>query len=571
MAGDYVYSPQIWPYLLTAGLLAALAAFSWRRRAIPGARPLAAAYLLAVPWVASAAAEAMAVDPATKIAWFKFWALWQLPAVTAITCFVLDYANPGRWLTRRTLVLLSILPLVQLALTLTNDLHHWLWLGFSVGGSVSPLRGPAAWILYAYGMGLMVVNLIAFAWLFVRSPPHRLPVALMLTGQVTARSLNVLEAAAGPGILGWDPFLPSIVFPLGIYAIALFGFRIFDPLQAAGRAAIEQMQEGMVVFDAGWRALSLNPAAAGILGVPAAGARGKTWAELLPSCPEAAQCLGAGEIPIEVNLRDDDASLRAGAGTRRYTLMTTSLIDHRAVTMGYLLLLHDVTEQRRAQAQTVEQQRALAMLHEREQLARELHDGIGQVLGYVKMQAQAARDRLAQDQVPAADADLAQLVAVAQDAHADVREYILGARAPAAVEPGLPAALEHCLERFSRQYGLRTVLASPPEWGDGLLEPTAEAQLLRIVQEALTNARKHARAGCVRVSVELDGDHVAVTVEDDGVGFDPALLATGEGQKYGLGFMRERAHEVGGCIEFHSAPGEGTQVVVRVPHRKEGS
>jgi len=206
--GDYAYTAQIWPFLLTAGLLVALAIFGWRRRTIPGARPFAAACLLGLIWVAGAAAESMAVDPAAKVAWFKFQAVWKLPTVTAITCFVLEYANPGRWLTRRTMVLLSIFPLLQLALALTNDLHHWHWLGFSVGTGVIPLRGPVFWILFAYGMGLMLVNITAFAWLFIRSPQHRLPVVLMLIGQIAARSLNVLEVTAGQAGLGWDPFLP---------------------------------------------------------------------------------------------------------------------------------------------------------------------------------------------------------------------------------------------------------------------------------------------------------------------------------------------------------------------------
>jgi hypothetical protein len=213
MAGDYVYSPQIWPYLLTAGLLAALAAFGWRRRTIPGAGPFAAACLLALPWVAGAAAEAMAVDPATKIAWCKFWSVWQLPSVTAVTCFILEYANPGRWLTRRTLVLLSILPLVQLPLALTNDLHHWLWLGFSVGSRIVPLRGPVAWILYVYAMGLMVVNLIVFAWLFVRSPPHRLPVALMLIAQITARGQTRWRPPPARASWGGIPSFSPSSFP----------------------------------------------------------------------------------------------------------------------------------------------------------------------------------------------------------------------------------------------------------------------------------------------------------------------------------------------------------------------
>jgi hypothetical protein len=202
MAGSYAYTPGIWPSLLTVLLLVALAIFSWRRRAVPGARPFAAACLFALIWVAGATAESMALEPATKVAWFKFQAVWQIPAITAITCFVLEYANPGRWLTRRTLILLCILPLLTLAVVLTNNLHHWHWLSFSVGTAVVPLRGPGFWVLFAYSLGLMLVNLIALAWLFVRSPRHRLPMALILVANITARVLHTLDVAGGQAVLG---------------------------------------------------------------------------------------------------------------------------------------------------------------------------------------------------------------------------------------------------------------------------------------------------------------------------------------------------------------------------------
>jgi signal transduction histidine kinase len=568
MAGDYAYAPQIWSYLLMAGLLAALAIFSWRRCTVPGARPFAAACLFALIWVAGAAAESMALDPAAKVAWFKFQAVWQLPTITAVTCFVLEYVNPSRWLTRRTVILLSIPPLLTLALVLTTDLHHWQWLGFSVGASVIPLRGPVFWILFAYSLGLMLVNLTALVWLFVRSPRYRLPVALMLVGHIAARSLHTLEAVRGQATLGWDPFPFTIVIPFGLYAIALFGFRILDPLPAAGRVAIEQMREGMVVFDTGWRALSLNPAAAAILGVPAARARGETWAELLPSCPDAWQCLGAERTPIEVSLGSDAA---AGADARRYTLLLTPLLDHRALTEGYLLLLHDVTEERRAQAQILEQQRALATLQERERLARELHDSTGQVLGYVSLQAQAIAQWVRKGDMARAEAQLARLAGTAQDAHADLRDSILSLRSGAPESWSFLAALEQHLAAYQENYGIRAELILPRDLAEDDFPARVGVQLLRVIQEALTNARKHSGARSVRVELEREDGAALIVVEDDGAGFDPRRFdpgqhpAGGRGGHYGLTFMRERMAEIGGQMAIESQPGAGTRVVLRAP------
>jgi signal transduction histidine kinase len=270
----------------------------------------------------------------------------------------------------------------------------------------------------------------------------------------------------------------------------------------------------------------------------------------------------AGVCQVEI-------SLGIGPEIRFYQLEASSLNDWRGWEVGCLLLLHDVSGQKHVQAQLLDQQRALATLQERDRVARELHDSLGQVLGYVKMQAQAARGLLARNQPAEADTYLTQLVAVVQDAHADVREYILGAQTGTSTEAGFLPALDQYLRRFSENYGIATELSAPPELSDGAFEPMVAAQLLRIIQEALTNVRKHARAHCVQVNLSCNDGHAEAIVQDDGAGFDPEVLGTAEGQRFGLRFMQERAAGVGGRVEIHSVSGEGTRVVICVPLRKE--
>ena len=94
-------------------------------------------------------------------------------------------------------------------------------------------------------------------------------------------------------------------------------------------------------------------------------------------------------------------------------------------------------------------------------------------------------------------------------------------------------------------------------------------QLLRIIQEALTNARKHAGAQHVHVNLSRTARRRSQPiVQDDGAGFDPVSLEAHSGQKFGLSVMRERAAEIGGSLQIDSAPGAGTQVVICVPLRK---
>ena len=283
MTGPYQYTPAIWPSVLTVLLLVALSVYAWRRRSVPGALPFAIAGLLDALWMAGYTLVIAAIDAAAKIFWLNFGSVWQAFGATAVTCFLLEYAWPGRWLTRRNLARLSIPPLLIMGLILTNDLHHLMWRGFVVDGlGVTTLVGPAGWVAVAYGVGLVLVNLVVFVWLFLRSPQHRWPVVLMVTGQIAVRVAfvaHVGEAIQSELLLN----VLGVAFLFVMYAFALFGFRLFDPIAMARQRVIEQLHSGMLVLDPQGRVISLNPGAQAILDLPDKSIRGRLIRELVPS------------------------------------------------------------------------------------------------------------------------------------------------------------------------------------------------------------------------------------------------------------------------------------------------
>jgi signal transduction histidine kinase len=214
------------------------------------------------------------------------------------------------------------------------------------------------------------------------------------------------------------------------------------------------------------------------------------------------------------------------------------------------------------------QVQGLAASVERERIARELHDSMAQALGYVRLRAAAARDALARGAPDEADAALVQIGDVAGDTYVEVREAILGLRlGGSGGERRLVDALGEYLERYREQTGVDVAF----EIGDGVadvgLSPAVEVQLVRIVQEALANVRKHARTAQALVRLDVaagtGGPHLRVFVADEGRGFD--LNVTGVGAQFGLAIMRERAEGVGGTFEVETAPGRGTRVVVTMP------
>jgi PAS domain S-box-containing protein len=572
MTGNYVYTPSLWPSVFTVLLLVALAVFSWRRRKAPGALPFMFACLFATLWAAGIVLEVAAVELETKIFWFKFQSAFILPSATAITCFVLEYAWPGRWLTRRNLILLSIPCILTLGIILSADFHQLVWRGFLFDGRVIPVRGNGNWIVLLYGYGLAIINLIIFTWLFIRSPQHRWPVAIMFVGQIVGRVQYLFTTTQ---IVESDLLvnIPPIAFEYLIYAIALFGFRILDPIPLARLAAIDQMHEGVLVLDPEEQVVSLNPAAEQILGGSASHMKGQPVQKLLPAYPDSHHNNSRGN---RVEL-----SLGAGIDLRHYTLEISQLKDWRGLDVGRLLLLHDVTAQKEAQAHLLEQERALAILHEREQLARELHDSTGQVLGYVGFQLEVVSDCIldgqellstkkkadALNQLAKANNQLSRLRSIVETAHADMREYILNLRLAPSDQKPFFEALQYYLDGFSQNYDIPAELLVRPGIVAGKFDLETQMQLFRIIQEALSNARKHAGASCVQVVFEKR-DHLArILIQDNGRGFDPTSIVNEAGGHFGLRFMQERAKQIGGDLKVASAPGKGTCIEVEVPLR----
>ena len=212
--------------------------------------------------------------------------------------------------------------------------------------------------------------------------------------------------------------------------------------------------------------------------------------------------------------------------------------------------------------------RELAVVDERERIARELHDGIAQVLGYVNTKSQAVDGFLEAGRVDEARAQIGELGAAARAVYIDVRETILGLRGPIEAGQGLGSALAAHARRAAEASRFALELAIDPAAASLRLDPDAEAHLYRIVQEALTNVRKHAAAHRVRLAVSVHGGRLVVEIEDDGRGIGERAResrGTGPLPGYGLRSMRERADRIGASLEIRNRAGGGTVIRVALP------
>lgn len=210
----------------------------------------------------------------------------------------------------------------------------------------------------------------------------------------------------------------------------------------------------------------------------------------------------------------------------------------------------------------VEKLPALAALEERHRIARELHDSLAQTLGALQMGLATIRGRLRRVPPPEVAKELKRLEEVARGAYVEVRQAIFGFRTMVSRDLDLVPTLTEYLAEVSRQTGLPIDLRVGDERATRL-PLGVEVQVIRIIQEALANVVKHARATHVQVTFDVEGSATRITVQDDGAGFDPS--APRGRQAFGLETMRERAGTVGGTFVIASAPGSGTRVDVRLP------
>ena len=230
------------------------------------------------------------------------------------------------------------------------------------------------------------------------------------------------------------------------------------------------------------------------------------------------------------------------AGTSEFTAADAELISllasHAAIAI--------------TNARLYEQSRELSVLAERNRLALELHDAVSQKLFSMTLSAEAAATQFDRDP-EAARAQVTRLGVLAGEALDELRSLILGLRAPELERDGLPATLRKDLDMLSRVHQIEIELTGEHELSPS--DPARELAILRIVNEAVHNAVRHARATKIEVRF-APGD---VEVIDDGAGFDPAAPEI-RARHLGLTSMEERAREVGGTLTIDAAPGRGTTV-----------
>ncbi len=388
---SWQFTPYVIPLILAALISISLGLYAWgRRKSIPAGTSFAVLMLLLTEWSLGYTLELGSTDLPTILFWARVEYLGIALVTVAWFVFALQFANQDKWLTRRNLILLAVVPAFTQLVVWTNEAHGLMWSRTALDTSgpfpaLDTTFGPWFWVHSAYSYVLLLLGTILIIRSTLSSPRlYRLQSGFLLLAVLAPWLANGLYLSGLSPLSQID--LTPFAFTLTGLALAwsLFQFRFLDLAPVAHQAIVESMGDGVIVLDEQNRIVDLNPAAQQIIGRSAATAVGQVAGQVFAAWPDLVERY---RTVFDVS---SEIVLGVGAAQRYFDLRISPLLDRRRRLTGRLIVLRDISGRKQAEMELA-QARDRAIEADRlktELLAKvshELRTPLGVILGYTEM------------------------------------------------------------------------------------------------------------------------------------------------------------------------------------------
>jgi PAS domain S-box-containing protein len=344
---------QINPYSILS-ILSAITAFSvaiiaWKRRAVPGAISLALMLVSAGVWALAYAIELSVTSLQAQIFWSKVEYLGIVNIPVLYLVFSLEYAKQERYLTKRSTLLLWVIPVITLLLTWTNELHLLIWSGlrqinFNNNLVFAVDHGTFFWIYAAYSYILLIIGTIILVQRAVTARgAHRSQAAVMVLGTAVTWLGNIVYLTGLSPIPEIDTSSLTLTITGLIFAWGLFRLGLLDLVPIAGEKVLESLDDGALVLDHNDRIVYMNKAFEYYTSVWAEEVIGKPADEALSELP------GLYSIHAKMENINTDIALDRGDGRKLFINLRIAPIQDDGKPVGRVFILHDITERKQAE------------------------------------------------------------------------------------------------------------------------------------------------------------------------------------------------------------------------------
>jgi PAS domain S-box-containing protein len=599
--------PYTLPLFIATGLALSVGLVVWRRRSMPGAWPLLALSLAASLWSFTYALELSTVGSPLALLWARVQYLGIMALPVAWVSFALQYTNRQRWLNRRTLTLLLIIPLATQALVWTNAQHQLIWRRITLDTS-----GPFPILAYDHGVAFWISNGFAHLCLLFGTVlllhslrrAARLYILQVITFVVgafapwLANAIYVLNLSPWPG-LDLTPF--SFTLTAVAVTVSVLRFHFLDIVPIARDIVIESMSDGVLVLDEQDRVVDINASGLGDLGMTAPAIIGKPVVQVMDRWPQLVQRY---RTAINVN---EELVVDLGEHDQPYLkVQITPIYDHDRRQRGRLIMWHNISALKRTEAELRQRNADLLALQDDLIMAKdaaeaasrvkssflanmshELRTPLSAILGYaelIQLELEQQTDTRFDGQLSAVRAAGNQLLAMIKNildlSKSDANRMELDTESFYVAD--LVRDVVHMVHPLVVQNGNTLTIEGVDETGQMFTDQT---KLRQVLLNVLSNAAKFTHHGRIRFVVSQlrseDGTHqISFVISDSGIGIaaeylpllfteftqaDPSMTRKYGGTGLGLAISQRLCQMLGGEITIVSESGHGTTCTVRVP------
>ncbi|MCU0492387.1 MAG: ATP-binding protein [Chloroflexaceae bacterium] len=605
---NLVYTPYIWPSLLAACISIVLIVVAIKRRDMPVVVAFIWIAASVFVWTVGYSFEVASADVPTMMFWIKLQYIGIVIAPVAGMTTILEFTGRTKWLNRRLVLALFVIPLITLTLAWTNEQHGLIWSTVNLDRSgpftvFLSTRGWWFWVHLAYSYLLILISTLVLIVAFVQVPAvYRWQALSLLVSALSPWVGNVLYLFGLSPVPGYD--LTPFGFLLSGMAMAwgIWRFRLLDLRPVAHDQVINQMADGLIVLDLMSRVVEINPAARALLGRSEANTIGLPIGTVLADQPTLVERYrGVQEVREEVTVPSEHGALF-------YDLRIAPLHNRTGQLSGRLITWRDITERKRAEAELLAQKQrlenlALALQTAKEQaeagsraksrflanMSHELRTPLNAIMGYSDLLGEEVRDLgrndLAHDVEHIRQAgdhllnlisnvlDFARAEADRLELHYEICDVAQLVRTVADTMHPLLLTNHNTL-----------LVDCPPTVG---VINTDVTRLRQILFNLLSNAARFTQQGTVTLRATREAGNgngipptVLFAVSDTGIGMseeqlgrifqeftqaDASTTRLYGGTGLGLALSRRLARLMGGEITVESQPGQGSTFTLRLP------
>jgi len=541
----------------------------WQMR---GAGELTMCSLLSALWAGANAFEMAGIDLPTKL----FWANLQYLAFSfvplACLAMVVRFSGKDQFLTLKKALPFLAIPLLTSILVWFDPVFGAVRNSFSLDTHgdfpvIAKVFGPWYWVHCAYSYSIMMMTVVVLlGMLKEKGSIYRRQTIIFLVGLGLVFVVNISYVLKLGPVKRFDVSPIALSVAAAIFWLGIFRYRMFEIIPIARNTVFERIANGIMVIDKECLLLDCNEAAQRIFDMDGRNLIGKNLRQMLP---ELCATIDANTPFSEGSFLtfQNELRLTGDHGERFYSLSASHLLDPRYKD-ALVLVVTDISEFRNAHLELLQQREVLAAAAEKEKLAWELHDRLGQILNFAITQSDAAIQELGNENHALASSHLSRLRKILASSQIDLRDFVQGNRDAKYEGIALPSLLEKEANFFSLYCDIPVSLRISQEMRTFPFTVFQKMNLVRATKEALNNIAKHAKASNVIIALEAIAGEIRLGIEDDGVGMAKGMLGQTAGA--GLDIMEERALSLGGKRVIEAIPGSGTRLTLSFPLARPG-